>query len=257
LGEDQEPDASGDEQDYGVIRMTHQHLWEGVDLKLQAARTTVEEMRKVLQPAPKTAWTIVQESTGAIVGGPDWQSKFWPLVNRFLAEVRSVPAIIEACFGKDDGSREMKSWWKGLAPDEQQRRQAFSALFQPERKTIDLHALTPQRNISEHRRGIVEMEANVVGPFGAVHRATPTNRILDAECRPLDPNINNDQGAQWAATQPSQPIRPTPEQFTITSAKKPLFPECEAYLALAEQVVAKARAISASEHGTKSLTMPP
>jgi len=51
--------------------------------------------------------------------------------------------------------------------------------------------------------------------------------------------------------------RPKPEQFTITRAKKPLFPECEAYLALAEQAVATARAISASVHGAKSVTEPP
>jgi hypothetical protein len=236
--------------------MTHNHLWVGVDLKIQAARTTLDEMRKALQPPVPTAWSVVQESTGTIVGGPDWQSIFYPLVARFLSEVRSVPWIIEACFGFDR-SPPMKTWWNQLPLDEQQRRETFSDQFRADRKAIDDHALTTERNVADHRLGIPEIEGKVVGPFGAVHTATPTNRIPDVECRPLDPNIANDPGAQWAATQPSQPIRPKPEQFTITRGKKPLFPECEAYLVLAEQVVAAARSISYNEHGSNSLTPPP
>jgi hypothetical protein len=236
---------------------TQDDLWLGIDLKLQAAQGTLADMRKALRLAPPTALTVAQESGGAISGGPDWQSNFWPLVNRFLAEVRSVPAIIEACFGKDLGSREMRIWWAGLDPGEQKRREAFSNMFRAERAAIDSHSLTPQRNVSEHRRGIVEMEAKVIGPFGNVHTATPTQRIMDAECRPLEPDIANNPGALWAATQPSPPIRPKPEQFTITNAKKPLFQECEAYLALAENVVRKARTIASSEHGGNPLTEPP
>jgi hypothetical protein len=74
--------------------MTHDDLWTGIDLKIQAARTTFEEMRKVFRPPTATAWAIIQESTGTIVGGPDWQRSFYQLVARFLAEVRSVPWII-------------------------------------------------------------------------------------------------------------------------------------------------------------------
>jgi hypothetical protein len=118
------------------------------------------------------------------VGGPDWQGMIWQLVSRFLAEVRSVPPIIEACFGKDLKSREMKNWWNDdLTLDEQQRRETFSDQFRADRKVIDDHALTTERNVAEHRLGIPEIEGKVVGPFGAVHTATPTNRIPDAECR--------------------------------------------------------------------------
>jgi hypothetical protein len=101
------------------------------------------------------------------------------------------------------------------------------------------------------------MEAEVTGPFGTVHTATPANRIPDAESRPLEPNIANNSGAPWAATQSPLPIRPKPEQFTITRAKKPLFAECERYLALAEQVAASGRSIAANVHGAKPLTEPP
>jgi len=236
--------------------MTHDDLWTGVDLKIQAARDSLEEMRKVFRPPMPTAWSVVQESTGTIVGGPDWQKIFYPLVARFLSEVRSVPWIIEASFG-EDRSPKMHAWWSSLPPGEQTRRKAFSAQFRPHRAAIDIHDLTTERDVAEHRLGIPQIEGKVIGPFGQVHTATPSQRILDAESRPLDPNIANDPGAQWAATLPSQPIRPKPEQFTITRAKKPLFPECEAYLALAEQAAATARTISQSVHGSNYLTSPP
>ena len=67
------------------------HLWAGVDLKLRDARNTLDEMRNALRPPLPTKESIIQESTGTIVGGPDWQTKFYQLVARFLAEVRSVP----------------------------------------------------------------------------------------------------------------------------------------------------------------------
>src|ERR1035437_1853579 len=129
--------------------MTHNHLWVGVDLKIQAARTTLDEMRKALQPAVPTAWSVVQESTGTIVGGPDWQSIFYPLVPRFLSDVRSVPWIIEACFGFDR-SPPMKTWWNQLPLDEQKRRKTFSDQFRADRKAIDDHALTTERNVADH-----------------------------------------------------------------------------------------------------------
>jgi hypothetical protein len=237
----------------------HDELWAGIDLRLRNARKTLDDMRKVFQPAQPTHWRVVQESAGAIVGGPDWQQSFYQIVARLLAEVRAVPWIIEASFGEDRKSAVMSAWWADdLLPDEQQRRKAFSAQFKTHRAAIDTHPMTSEaRDVAEHRRGFPEIEGRVIGPFGNVHIATPTERILDAESRTFEPNIANDPGAQWAATLPAQPIRPKPEQFTITRAKKPLFPECEAYLALAEQVATAARAISRSVHGANNLTPPP
>jgi hypothetical protein len=69
----------------------------------------------------------------------------------------------------------------------------------------------------------------------------------------LEPNISNDPTLQWAATLPAQPIRPQRNQFTIRG--QPLFPECEAYLGLAEHLVEKARAISYAVHGANHLTL--
>jgi hypothetical protein len=74
----------------------HDRPWAGIDLRLQNARDTLDEARKVLQRPALGVQRIVQESAGAIIPGHDWQSKFYSLVTRFLAEVRAVPWIIEA-----------------------------------------------------------------------------------------------------------------------------------------------------------------
>lgn len=78
----------------------HDHLWAGVDRKLEKARSDLADMAKSLRPPERTHMTVVLESTGAIVG-KDWQSSFYSHVDNFLIAVRSVPSIIEACFGAD------------------------------------------------------------------------------------------------------------------------------------------------------------
>jgi hypothetical protein len=238
----------------GFTGVPHTKLWPGIDLKLQNAAEALTKMRNVLRPS-SSAMHAVLESTGARVGGPDWQNNFWPLVPLFLVEVRSIPWNIEACFGHDRSPR-VKAWWDSLSPGEQQRRKAFSKQFRRHRKAIDRHDLTTQRDVVYHRVGIATTEARVIGPFGGVFIATPLKRIPDVESRPPDTNIANDDGAKWAATLSPEPIWPKPDQFTITKNKKPLFAECERYLALAEQAVSAARQISQNVHGSDSLIPP-
>ena len=232
----------------------HDHLWAGVDRKLEKARSDLADMAKSLRPPERTHMTVVLESTGAIVG-KDWQSSFYSQVDNFLIAVRSVPSIIEACFGADRVGPVMTAWWDGLPPDEQQRREDFSAQFRADKQAFRKHHLTTERDVTEHRLGYTNIEGKVVGPFGQVHTATPVNRILDAESRPLEPNIGNDPALQWAATLPTRPVQPQRDQFTIGG--KPLFPECEAYLGLAQQLADKARAISQSVHDAHHLSRPP
>jgi hypothetical protein len=167
----------------------HDELWAGIDPRLRNARKTLDDMRKVFQPAQPTHWRVVQESAVAIVGGPDWQQSFYQMIARLLAEVRAVPWIIEASFGEDRKNAVMSAWWANeLLPDEQQRRKTFSAQFKTHRAAIDTHPLTSEaRDVAEHRRGFPEIEGRVIGPFGNVHIATPTECILDAESRPLEP----------------------------------------------------------------------
>jgi hypothetical protein len=98
----------------------HDHLWSGADLKLRDARNTLDEMREVLRPS-NSGRNAALESTGMVASGPVWQTKFFQLVGRFVAEVRAVTSIIEASFGEDRGHPDMKAWWPTLSIGEQPR----------------------------------------------------------------------------------------------------------------------------------------
>jgi hypothetical protein len=183
---------------------------------------------------------------------------FYSGVSTFLEKVRSVSSIIEACFGKDLGHPRMKTWFNALSEDEQRRRKEFSNQFKEEekKKSFDEHYLTNERNVSKHRLGFADIKAEVVGPSGTKYTATPDTRIPSAEMRPLEPNINEDPALQWAATQPPRPI-PPPQWDQWKIGEKPLFSECQNYLALAQEVAQKARVISDRVHETNTLETPP
>jgi hypothetical protein len=230
----------------------HDDLWAGAHRKLEDALLYLDEMAKSLQPPDRTPMNVVLQSAGAIIGNR-WQNSFYAHVDTFLAKVRSVPEVIECCFGADRGSRPMRDWFDRLPPAEQTRRQTFSDQFRTDREAFRRHYLTNERNISEHRLGFSNVEGKVIGPFGEVHTASPAKRIPDAESRRFGPG--DDPALPWAATQSPQPVQPKWDQFTIDG--KPLFAECQAYLALAQQLVHQARVISERVHGTDSLTTPP
>jgi hypothetical protein len=232
---------------------THQHLWAGVDRKLQDAKFSFDEMARSLQPPERTPMDVVQQSTGAIVGFPWQQDAFYTHVDTFLAKARSVPEIICSCFGADHVLMQTR-WWDSLTPDEKTRRRKFSRRFDRKCKAFRGHNLTNERNTSEHRLGFPSVEGKVIGPFGEVHTASPVKGIPIAESRCFG-NPGNDPALQWAATQPPQPIQPRWDQFTIGG--KPLFPECKAYLELARELRDQAYAISQQVHGNRTLTRPP
>jgi hypothetical protein len=232
----------------------HEHLWAGVGRKLQDAQLAFGEMTRSLQPPERTPIYAALQSTGAIVD-TRWQEKFYAHLDSFLAKVRSVPEVIESCFGADRGSRLMRDWLGGLSLAEQTRRQTFSNEFRADREAFRQHGLTNERNVSEHRLGFPSVEGKVIGPFGDVHTASPVKPIPTAESRPLEADIGKDPALMWAATQSPQAIQPRWDQFTIGG--KPLFAECRAYLTVAQQLADKARGISQRVHGTATLTAPP
>jgi hypothetical protein len=231
----------------------HEDLWAGVSRKLNDAHLYFEGMARSLQPPERTGMTVALQSAGTIIANP-WQDHFYADVDTFLAKVRSVPEVIEACFGADCGSRVMKDWFDRLPPAEQSRRRTFSTKFRVHREAFRKHHLSNARNVSEHRRGFPNVEGRVVGPFGKVHVASPVNRIPDAETRCFSPG-NAPDLPLWAATQSPQPIQPRCDQFTIGG--KPLFDECRSYLQLACNLRDEADNICQQVHGSNSLTIPP
>ena len=57
-----------------------------------------------------------------------WQRRFYAHLDAFLAAARSIPEIIQCCFGHDF-SRSAQSWFATLNPAEQSRRNMFNADF--------------------------------------------------------------------------------------------------------------------------------
>jgi hypothetical protein len=228
----------------------HEDLWAGVDLKAKYAEFFLEEMSRSLQP-PKGSAAL--ESAGVTIETP-WERSFYPRLDAFLAMARSISEIIHSCFGADTGSRPMRIWFYNLPSAEQTRRQSFSDQFEPHYRVFRQHALSNARNISFHRTGYSAVEVSITGRFGVNHIGSPVKQVPAAESRDVgDPG--NDPALLWATTQTPLPVRPMWSDFTIDG--KPLFAECQAYLAQARQLADQARGIAQHVHGTDSLTSPP
>src|SRR5579883_1741613 len=192
----------------------HEHLWAGIELKLQHARFFLDEMGKALLPPPRTPMSVALESSGAIATTA-WQHEFYPLFDAFLAMARSIPELVSACFGADQGSKEMKTWFRALVTAEQTRRKKFSAAFEPFHAAFRALPLSTARNISLHRSGIAPVEVNITGRFGVSYTGTPVEHIPSSEIRQSAPG----DPLQWLDQ--SVPLRPNWQDFQING--KPLF----------------------------------
>jgi hypothetical protein len=161
---------------------------------------------------------------------------------------RSIPEIINCCFGKDT---HMTAWFRALEQGEQDRRQAFTREFEAGGyKDFRQHPLATARNISFHRAGYASsVEVTLTGLFGVTYVGSPIASIPTTETRSLpegDPH-------GWLM-QPS-PLHPMWSDFSFDG--KPLFEECRSYLALAQRLIEQARSIVQSVHGTNGLCPPP
>src|ERR1700730_8417137 len=104
-------------------------LWAGVELKLLYAEFHFDMMGRSIQPPKQTSINVALQASGAIIG-TGWQRSFYAYLDAFLSTGRSVPEIIQCCFGVDLGHREMKKWFNALTADEQVRRHDFKKAFE-------------------------------------------------------------------------------------------------------------------------------
>jgi hypothetical protein len=225
----------------------HDELWAGVDIKLGHAQFFLTEMSASLE-RPRNA---VQESAGTIIG--NWQQSFYAYLDAFLAMARSVPEIINCCFGHDR-SPMMVEWFRALDRAEQERRKSFSRDFVVGGyDTFRQHLLSTERNISFHRAGFPALvQVTHTGLFGVTYIGGPAKGIPIAATRPSAEAIA--QGMPVGVFQQSVPVWPLWSDFTIDG--KPLFDECRSYLELAGQLVEQARRITQRVHGDADLTPP-
>jgi hypothetical protein len=233
----------------------HENLWAGVGLKVEHAGFFLRQMQAALD-RPRGQRAAMLEAAGATVD-IQWQPAFYANLDAFLVMARSVPEVINSCFGKDTANKEMRNWFAALSPDEQKRRADFLTAFENGYDAFRNLPLSKARNISVHRAGYPPgVEARIVGSFGVSYIGSPVKRVPTVESRPPSPGDDpNDPAVIWASTLPPVSVRPTWTDFEIDG--KPLFPECGAHLQQVEALVAEARAIAERVHGTDVLTAPP
>jgi hypothetical protein len=170
-------------------------LWAGVALKAQHAEFFLERMGSSLQPPERTAMNVALQSANTIID-TRWQRSFYAYLDAFLVTARSIPEIVQCCFGEDQ-SKAMAAWFTGLDEAEQTRRRAFSSQFEPDYRGFRQHPLSNARNISFHRAGYASVEVKITGRFGVEHTGSPVRPVPIVESRHLG-NIGNDPALQWA-----------------------------------------------------------
>src|SRR5262249_7383302 len=148
------------DEDTIEVAMREHPLWSGIDLKLEHARFFYQEMSRALQPNRGAA---ALQASGALVDAR-WQYSFYAYLDAFLVMTRSIPAIIEFCFGKDPQIKNTS--FEALDQDEQMRRLNFSREFGLLHREFRQHPLSEQRNISFHRTGYPDVEVKITGRFG-------------------------------------------------------------------------------------------
>ena len=67
-------------------------LWAGVELKLLYAEFHFDMMGRSIQPPKQTSINVALQASG-------WQRSFYAYLDAFLSTARSVPEIIQCCFG--------------------------------------------------------------------------------------------------------------------------------------------------------------
>jgi hypothetical protein len=225
----------------------HEDLWAGVELKLQYAEFHLQQMSRSLQPPERTHMNVALEASGAIIG-TDWQRSLYAHFDAFLSATRSVPWIIQCCFGEDRANRAMNEWLDERSPDEKARRREFQKQFKKDRDGFDGLLLSKARDISVHRTGFAPVTGKIKGFFGVVYDSNPVKSVPMSETRQIDdPNL--------AFLARPVPIRPLWSDFYIDG--QPLFAACRDYLDGARTVMTEARKIFDQVHGSNSLSSPP
>jgi hypothetical protein len=149
----------------------HEELWAGVLLKVEHAGFHFDRMGQSIQPPERTHYNVALEASGTILD-TGWQRSFYAYFDAFLSAARSVPEILQCCFGHDPNHR-MKAWFDALPPDEQRRRKEFSARFAPALSTfrsLDLGAARQTACLA--RTGSRALEPAIAAP----PRTSPPSR---------------------------------------------------------------------------------
>jgi hypothetical protein len=232
-------------------------LWAGVEFKLAEARFFLEKMGEILAPLRHS--TPYSHPARGSYRMTQWQPAFFYYLDAYLGAARSIPDVIQKCFGWDDRSK--NDWPEPPDLEERTRRQAFQAEFTSLYTAFHRRSLSRVRTGSLHWLGIpaVRTKAGVFG--GQEYTGGPLERIPDAAPRALPPEPDPPLAV---LASPSLPVEPCWQEFTFedrrddgTTEYRPLFEECKAHVQAAQDLVDTAKALCKRTHAAGKLTPPP
>jgi hypothetical protein len=218
----------------------HEELWAGVYLKLSHAAFHLIKMEGSLEDSERGRTRMhpaLQESAAF----HEWQPAFYAYLDAFLSAARSVPEIIQFCFGQDTHPK-VKEAFQKLSAEEQARRQRFTERFRRIHADFREHCLSTARDISVHRAGYPDVKVAAISFYGVSYSGNPVEHVPTSETRKMDDRYG------FLA----RPMPVLPRAFTIEG--KPLFAACRDYLTHAGCLVKEARTIAEQVHGNNSLT---
>ena len=214
-------------------------------MKIEYSAFHLDRMGQSIQPPERNHHNVALEASGVIID-TGWQRSIYAYFDAFLSAARSVPEILQCCFGHDPNNR-MKAWFEDLTADERRRRDEFSDRFAPALKAFRALDLGTARHVSQHRRGFAQVDVTISDFFGVTHVGGSNTPVPSATSRQIDdPNL--------AFLARPMALLPGWQDFTING--KPLFAECVGYRKNAQVLIDEARKIVDEVHGTENLTQP-
>ena len=157
----------------------YEELWAGVELKIQNAVFHLRQMEQSLDPPEQTQENVALQVSGAIIH-TDWQRSIYAHFDAFLSATRSVPEVIQCCFGVDLGHPVMRIWFDKMVDAERDRRKEFKKEFKTAYDTFRALPLGNARHISEHRSGVAPVVVTITGMFGITYVGDP---VKHSQCR--------------------------------------------------------------------------
>ncbi len=228
----------------------HEELWQGIEFKLAEAEFFLGRMGKVLLP-PR--W-----QPGYSPAAAAWQPDFYFYLDAFIGAARSIPDIVQKCFGWDPHSK--GEWPTPLACDEIDRRKNFQAGFAGSYRTFHRQPLSRVRVGTFHWLGTPSVQTNAKAFCGQDYTGRPGQLIPSAACRQYP--AGTDPGIITILSK-ALPVEPSSQHFTLeipqndgTAESSPLFPACKSYLTSAQQLVNESKALCELVHGSLPLTPP-
>ena len=234
----------------------HEELWAGVEFKLGEAGFFLDQMGKVLIPA-----RLRPDRRNPAYGQQitRWQPDFYYYLDAFLGAARSVPDVVQKCFGWDGRSR--NAWPQPLGAEETGRRKEFQKEYTSPYTDFNQQVLSRVRGGTFHWTGVPPVQANAQLPFGQEFTGGPLELIPSAACRnfPEGTDLNNLPPGAFQ----SIPVDPSSQDFTFMIPQHggsirsiPLFEECQKYLKAAKTLATDAREICNRVHNGSKLTPP-